>query len=85
MNIADPRFFKQDAGVGEWVDAMVRIEGPAAWALEAVSLSLTFLQTGGDFRAAAGTADPFADRQQPASRSFRPARRLRPGTSRRCC
>ena len=49
MNIADPRFFKQDAGVGEWVDAMVHIEGPAAWALEAVSLSLTALQTGGDF------------------------------------
>ncbi|MBL8395486.1 MAG: cardiolipin synthase [Candidatus Accumulibacter sp.] len=49
MNIADPRFFKQDAGVGAWVDAMVRIEGPAAWALEAVSLSLTTLQTGGDF------------------------------------
>ncbi|MBO3702516.1 MAG: cardiolipin synthase [Candidatus Accumulibacter sp.] len=49
MNIADPRFFKQDAGVGEWVDAMVRIEGPAAWVLEAVSLSLTALQTGSDF------------------------------------
>ena len=49
MNIADPRFFKQDAGVGEWVDAMVRVEGPAAWALEAVSLSLTALQTGADF------------------------------------
>ncbi|WP_300318639.1 cardiolipin synthase [Accumulibacter sp.] len=49
MNIADPRFFKQDAGVGEWVDAMVRIEGPAAWILEAVSLSLTTLQTGEDF------------------------------------
>ena len=49
MNIADPRFFKQDAGVGEWVDAMVRIEGPAAWVLEAVSLSLTALQTGADF------------------------------------
>ena len=49
MNIADPRFFKQDAGVGEWVDAMARIEGPAAWVLEAVSLSLTSLQTGGHF------------------------------------
>jgi phosphatidylserine/phosphatidylglycerophosphate/cardiolipin synthase-like enzyme len=31
------------------VDAMVRVEGPAAWALEAVSLSLTALQTGADF------------------------------------
>ena len=49
MNIADPRFFKQDAGVGEWVDAMARIEGPAAWVLEAVSLSLTSLQTGSPF------------------------------------
>ena len=49
MNIADPRFFKQDAGVGQWVDAMVRIEGPAAWGLEAVSLSLTSLQTGSRF------------------------------------
>ncbi len=49
MNIADPRFFKQDAGVGEWVDAMVRIEGPAAWVLEAVSLSLSSLQTGSPF------------------------------------
>jgi cardiolipin synthase len=27
MNLVDPRFFKQDAGVGEWVDAMVRLEG----------------------------------------------------------
>ncbi|WP_233071486.1 cardiolipin synthase [Motilimonas eburnea] len=29
MNVVDPRFFKQDAGVGEWIDVMVRIEGPA--------------------------------------------------------
>ena len=49
MNIADPRFFKRDAGVGEWVDAMVRIEGNAAWVLEAISLSLTSLQTGSGF------------------------------------
>ncbi len=44
MNIADPRYFKSDAGVGEWVDAMVRVRGPAVepligvflhdWALE---------------------------------------------------
>ena len=30
MNMVDPRSFKQDSGVGEWVDAMVRIEGPVA-------------------------------------------------------
>ncbi len=28
MNMVDPRFFKQDAGVGQWVDLMARIEGP---------------------------------------------------------
>ncbi len=27
MNLVDPRFFKQGAGVGEWVDAMTRLEG----------------------------------------------------------
>jgi phosphatidylserine/phosphatidylglycerophosphate/cardiolipin synthase-like enzyme len=26
FNLVDPRYFKQDAGVGEWVDAMVRLE-----------------------------------------------------------
>ena len=36
FNLVDPRFFKQDAGVGEWVDAMVRIEGPGVLALNAL-------------------------------------------------
>jgi cardiolipin synthase len=33
QNLVDPRFFKQDEGVGQWVDAMVRIEGPVVEAL----------------------------------------------------
>ncbi|MGL4600028.1 MAG: cardiolipin synthase [Plesiomonas sp.] len=36
MNMVDPHFFKQDAGVGQWVDMMVRIEGPAASALNCI-------------------------------------------------
>ena len=36
LNLVDPAYFKQDAGVGEWVDAMARIEGPAAEALATV-------------------------------------------------
>jgi cardiolipin synthase len=28
MNMVDPRTFKQDSGVGEWVDAFIRVEGP---------------------------------------------------------
>ena len=44
LNMADPADFKKSAGVGQWVDAVVRIEGPAInmlatvfdqdWALE---------------------------------------------------
>ena len=30
FNLVDPVLFRQDAGVGQWIDAMVRIEGPAA-------------------------------------------------------
>ncbi|WWO98702.1 MAG: cardiolipin synthase [Candidatus Dasytiphilus stammeri] len=28
MNLVDPRFFKQKAKVGQWIDLMVRMEGP---------------------------------------------------------
>jgi cardiolipin synthase len=34
MNLVDPRTFKQNSGVGEWVDAMVRVEGPVATQFE---------------------------------------------------
>ena len=33
LNLADPRLFKQDAGVGQWVDAFARMRGPAVQAL----------------------------------------------------
>lgn len=36
QNLVDPRFFKQEAGVGEWVDLMIRVEGPAVTALDNV-------------------------------------------------
>lgn len=38
LNLVDPRCFKQDAGVGEWVDAMVRVEGSPVQALDGVFL-----------------------------------------------
>jgi cardiolipin synthase len=46
MNLVDPSFFKQDAGVGQWIDAMVRIRGPAVAALLGVFLGDWFLETG---------------------------------------
>lgn len=33
LNLVDPRYFKQDAGVGQWVDAMTRVHGPAVEAM----------------------------------------------------
>ncbi len=34
LNIADPAFFKVKAGVGQWVDILCRVDGPAAEAIE---------------------------------------------------
>lgn len=36
MNLVDPRFFKAKAGVGQWIDIMLRLQGPIVpliWAL----------------------------------------------------
>ncbi len=33
LNLVDPRYFKQSSGVGQWIDAMVRVSGPAVEAL----------------------------------------------------
>lgn len=38
MNLVDPKFFKQDSGVGEWVDAMVRLQGPVVAPLTATMI-----------------------------------------------
>ncbi len=37
QNLVDPRYFKQQAGVGEWVDLMIRVEGPAVAVLNHVT------------------------------------------------
>jgi cardiolipin synthase len=34
QNLVDPRFFKQDSGVGAWVDVMVRVTGPVVELLQ---------------------------------------------------
>lgn len=39
LNLVDPRYFKQSEGVGQWVDAMLRLEGPAVEAM-----AITFLE-----------------------------------------
>lgn len=36
MNLVDPAYFKQDSGVGQWIDIMVRITGPTVNVLSAI-------------------------------------------------
>ena len=46
MNLVDPRFFKQDSGVGEWVDAMVRVRGSVVVPLAATMIGDWMLESG---------------------------------------
>ena len=46
MNLVDPRVFKQGAGVGQWVDAMVRLEGAVVAPLAATMIGDWALETG---------------------------------------
>jgi cardiolipin synthase len=46
MNLVDPRLFKQDAGVGEWVDALVRLRGAVVAPLAATMIGDWTLETG---------------------------------------
>jgi cardiolipin synthase len=56
MNLVDPRFFKQGAGVGQWVDAMARAEGPVVGALRTVFLFDWGMQSGLAFEPAGAAA-----------------------------
>lgn len=48
LNMADPRTFKQDAGVGQWVDAFARLEGAGVHALAASFLAAWSIETAED-------------------------------------
>ncbi len=40
MNLVDPAYFKQNSGVGHWVDIMVRITGPTVNVLSAITVGI---------------------------------------------
>lgn len=57
MNLVDPRYFKVDAGVGQWVDLMLRITGPVVEHLAVVFAADWEIETGeglGSFRGPGG-------------------------------
>ena len=45
MNLVDPRYFKQEAGVGQWVDAMLRVEGAVVSPLALTMIGDWMLET----------------------------------------
>src|SRR4029077_11258181 len=48
LNLADPLLFKREAGVGHWVDAFVRVQGPAVGGLADTFEEDWALETGED-------------------------------------
>lgn len=50
MNLVDPRYFKQDSGVGKWVDALVRVQGAVVAPLAATMIGDWMLETGEPIR-----------------------------------
>ncbi len=58
QNMVDPDVFQQDAGVGNWIDVMVRVEGPVVESLAGTFISDWFLETDvGQFRSKSLTKD----------------------------
>lgn len=50
QNMVDPAVFKKNAGVGNWIDVMVRVEGPIVESLAGTFISDWYLDSeGGDF------------------------------------
>ena len=45
QNMVDPRYFKQDSGVGQWIDVMVRITGPVVESLAGTFISDWYLES----------------------------------------
>lgn len=45
QNMVDPRFFKQEQGVGQWIDIMVRITGPVVESLSGTFVNDWYLET----------------------------------------
>ncbi|MBW1783327.1 MAG: cardiolipin synthase [Deltaproteobacteria bacterium] len=80
QNLVDPRYFKQDEGVGQWIDAMVRMEGPSVEALAGIFMEGWELDTGEGLAVLEATSDvkpvpakgPSAVQVVPSGPGFRP-------------
>jgi cardiolipin synthase len=57
MNLVDPRYFKQGAHVGQWVDAMVRLEGSVVAPLAMTMIGDWMLETAESLEAIIASAE----------------------------
>lgn len=57
LNLVDPRYFKQEEDIGQWVDAMVRLEGPSVQSLGAIFLWDWEVETGQGIETLKDTSD----------------------------
>ena len=57
LNLVDPDYFKISAGVGKWVDSVVRVQGPAVEAMAVAFLEDWELETGEDLQNLRAAAD----------------------------
>ena len=57
MNLVDPRYFKQNAHVGQWVDAMVRLEGSVVAPLAMTMIGDWMLETAEPMEAIVASAE----------------------------
>jgi len=46
QNMVDPRYFKQGRGVGQWIDVMIRLQGPAVEAMNGTFFEDWHIETG---------------------------------------
>jgi cardiolipin synthase len=58
LNLAEPKLFKQSAGVGQWVDALARVQGPAVEALAVTFDEDWALETGAALDSPRPVSDP---------------------------
>ena len=57
LNLVDPRYFKKESGVGQWVDAMVRLQGPTVEPLAITFLGDWFVESNEELETLRQSAD----------------------------
>ncbi len=64
QNMVDPRFFKQESGVGQWIDVMVRVTGPVVESLAGTFISDWYLESDEKLMESLGIEAAVADVRQ---------------------